>query len=429
MNDAALGIAILGIGLPLYSYIGYPLLLFLLASVVQMGRDAYYLVSRAERRRRSERLPRVSILLAAYNEEEVIERTLRNCLAADYPRDALEILVGSDCSSDGTDAVVRKFVCGTAALACDESGEPFRTAGGGCATPHEALRTVRLLRFDERRGKLSVIRDCVAQARGDILVFSDANTRLEADAIRSLVRHFDNPNIGAVCGELRLIRPDGGSADEGAYWRYELVLKILESRLDSVLGANGAIYAMRRELFPALPSRLVTDDFVIPMKVRSRGFRVLYDPEAVALETAPAGVEDEFRRRVRIGAGNWQALWYCRDLLLPWKGFVSLSFWSHKVLRWFTPFMLVAGLVANACLLGRPFWRVVFALQLAFYAAAAIGYALRRMRLPAGPLRMAHYFVAINLALALGLARGMLGRQRAAWERTSREAAGSGERP
>jgi cellulose synthase/poly-beta-1,6-N-acetylglucosamine synthase-like glycosyltransferase len=243
------------------------------------------------------------------------------------------------------------------------------------------------------------------------------------------VRHFDNAKVGAVCGELRLVHPDGASADEGAYWRYELVLKILESRLDSVLGANGAIYAMRRELFPALTARLITEDFIIPMKVRSRGFRVLYDPEAVALETAPAGVEDEFRRRVRIGAGNWQALWYCRDLLLPWKGFVSLAFWSHKVLRWFAPFMLAAGLAANACLLGTPFWRVIFALQLAFYAAAAAGYVLRRMRLPAGPLRIAHYFVAINLALALGLARGMLGRQRAAWERTSREVAGSGERP
>ena len=289
MSHAALGIAVLGIGLPLYSYLGYPLLLFLLASVVQMGRDAYYLVSRAERRRRSERLPRASLLLAAYNEEKVIERTLRNCLAVDYPRECLEILVGSDGSSDGTDAIVRRF------------------EGQG----------VRLLRFDERRGKLAVVRDCVAQARGDILVFSDANTLLEPDSVRSLVRHFDNPKVGAVCGELRLVHPDGASADEGAYWRYELVLKILESRLDSVLGANGAIYAMRRELFPAMTARLITEDFIIPMKVRSRGFRVLYDPEAVALETAPAGVEDEFRRRVRIGAGNWQALWYCRDLLLP----------------------------------------------------------------------------------------------------------------
>jgi cellulose synthase/poly-beta-1,6-N-acetylglucosamine synthase-like glycosyltransferase len=401
MSHAALGIAILGIGLPLYSYAGYPLLLFLLASVVQMGRDAYYLVSRSERRRRSERLPRVSLLLAAYNEEKVIERTLRNCLAVDYPRDRLEIIVGSDGSSDGTDAIIRRF------------------EGQG----------VRWLRFDERRGKLPVIRDCVAQAGGDILVLSDADTILQDDSIRNLVRHFDDPGIGAVCGEWRLVRPDGAAADEGIYWRYELVLRLLESRLGSTLGASGAIYAVRRELFPALPARLVTDDFVIPMKVRSRGFRVLFDPEAVAVETAPAGVEEEFRRRVRIGAGNWQALWYCRELLLPWKGFVSLAFWSHKVLRWFTPFLLVGGLAANACLLAQPFWRVVFVIQLAFYAAAALGYALRRLRLPAGPLRIAHYFIVINLALALGMARGMLGRQRAAWEHTSRQAAGSGERP
>lgn len=398
---AAFWIAVLGIGLPLYSYIGYPLALFLLASVVQTARDARYLLSRSERRRRSRTVPRVSILFAAHNEETVIERTLESCLAADYPLDRLEIIVGSDGSTDATDAIVRRFEGGV----------------------------VHLLRFSQRRGKLAVIRDCAAQARGEILILSDANTLLDARSIRNLVRHFDDPRIGAVCGELRLVSPAGASPEEGIYWRYELTLKVLESRLDSVLGANGAIYAVRRDLFPAVPARLITDDFVIPMKVRSRGFRVLYDPEAAATETAPAGLSDEFRRRVRIGAGNWQALWHCRGLLLPWRGFVSLAFWSHKVVRWFTPYLLMAGLAANALLLSQPFWQAVFTIQLVFYGAAALGYALGRLRLPAGPLRIAQYFVVINLALAIGLARGMLGRQRASWERTARGLAGTGERP
>lgn len=391
---ATFWIALLGIGLPVYSYIGFPVLLFLLASVVQMGRDAYYLVSRSERRRRSKHVPRVTLVIAAYNEEKVIERTLTTCLALDYPRDSLEILVGSDGSADRTEEIVRQF----------------------------EDRGVRLLAFRERRGKLSVLKDTVAQATGEVLVFSDANTLLQPDALRRIVRHFNNPAIGAVCGELRFYSPDGARKDEGLYWRYEQILKMLESRLDSTLGANGALYAMRRDSFPALPARLITDDFVIPLRVRSTGRRVIYDPEAVALEEAPSGLHDEFKRRVRIGAGNWQALWYCRDLLLPWKGFVSFAFWSHKVLRWFAPFCLLAGLIANAFLLSSRFWQVVLALQVAFYGAAAAGYLLSKLHLPAGPLRIVHYFVTINLALGIGMARGLLGRQKAAWQRTARQA-------
>ncbi len=152
---------------------------------------------------------------------------------------------------------------------------------------------------------------------------------------------------------------EGRPAEEGVYWRYEVTLKILENRLNAVLGANGAIYAVRRQLFPDLPRNLITDDFVIPMKVRAGGRRVVYDPEAVAMEEAPASMGSEFRRRVRIGAGNWQALGQCAPLLLPQKGFVAFSFWSHKVLRWATPFLLVAAFAANLTLqgrCGRPCW-------------------------------------------------------------------------
>jgi len=390
---AVFWLALVGIGIPLYTYAAYPLLLFLLAALAQTGRDVSYLLFRGERRRRSTRRPRVSIILAAYNEEAVIERTIQNCLSLEYPKELREIIIGSDGSTDRTVEIARKF---------ESEG-------------------VRVLAFSDRRGKTTVISDCAHEAAGDVLVFSDANTIMRPDAITNLVRHFDDPAVGAVCGELRFLAHDGRPADEGVYWRYEVTLKILESRLDSVLGANGALYALRKELFPSLPASLITDDFVIPMKVRSRDFRVIYDPEAVAMEEMPARVSDEFRRRMRIGAGNLQALWHCRSLLLPWKGFAAFAFWSHKVLRWFTPFLLPVGLVCNLLLLSEPVWRAVFILQAAFYGAALLGYALQRLRLPAGPLRLPYYFVAINVALGLGLLRGVFGMQRAAWQRTARD--------
>ncbi len=396
--DRSAWIVLIGLAVPAYAYVGYPVLLFLLAAVVQTGRDALFLLSRHERRRRAERWPRLSIILAAHNEESAIERTLRCCLSADYPRERMEVILGSDASSDGTVEIARCF------------------EGQG----------VRVFDFAERRGKLGVLTDCVAHASGEILVFSDANTLFRADALKTLVRHFGNPVVGAVCGEVRFTGAQGRPVDEGLYWRYEQTLKVLESRLDSVLGANGAIYAIRRDLFPKLPMNLITDDFVIPMRVRAKGFRVCYDPEAVAEEELPAGVYDEFHRRIRIGSGNWQALFRCADLLLPWKGFVSLSFWSHKVMRWFTPFCLAAALVANVFLLDRPAWQWVMAGQAAFYAAAFAGYLLRRFRLPAGPLRLVHYFVVINMALGIGMVKGVFGVRRAAWRRTARGPAGAG---
>ncbi len=386
-------IARVGLGLPIYAYVGYPLVLFLLASFVQVGRDACYLLSRGERRSRNAKLPSVSLIIAAYNEEKVIERTLWHCLQLEYPPHLLEVIVGSDGSSDRTVQIAKQY---------ERDG-------------------VRVLDFAQRRGKVSVIADCAGQARGDILAFTDANTILDADSVHKLVRHFDEPRVGAVCGELRLHGPDGRPADEGLYWRYEVTLKMLESRLNAVLGANGAIYALRRDLFPHVRGDLITDDFVIPMKVRAGGFRVVYDPEALAAEELPGGISDEFRRRMRIGAGNWQALRQCAHLLLPWTGFVSFAFWSHKVLRWLAPFLLLAGLAANVALLSEAAWRVVFAAHVGFYGSAALGLLLRRLRLPAGPLHLVSYFVAINAALAVGLIRGALGVQRAAWQRTARE--------
>lgn len=390
--SVAFWIVMLGLGLPAYCYVGYPLILFLAAAVVQAARDARFLVTRRERRSRTASRPFVSIIMAAYNEEDVIGQTLEQCIGVDYPSDRLEIIVGSDGSTDGTVEVAGRY------------------QGAG----------VTVVAFPKRRGKLAVITDCAARANGEILLFTDANTRLSEEAVTRLVRHFKDPKVGVACGELRLRDPDADRVQEGTYWRYEVILKILESRTDSVLGANGAIYAVRKELFPELDSDLITEDFVIPMKIRARGYRVLYDPEAVATEPASPGMWHEFRRRMRIGAGNWQALWECKSLLLPWKGFVSLSFWSHKVLRWLTPFLLVIALAGNVLLLPSILWRSVLGVQLLFYACALAGGVLASLEISIRPLRLATYFVVINAALGIGLVRGMLGLQRPTWRRTAR---------
>ncbi len=382
------------LAIPLYSYLGYPVILFLLASLVQTTRDAYYLLHRKERRSSEASFPNVSIIIAAYNEEASIGATIAHCLALDYPPDQLEIIVGSDGSSDDTVEIAGQY---------------------------EGNRVI-VEDFATRRGKTSVIRDCVRRASGAILVFTDANTKLRFRSVRNLVRHFSDPRVGAVCGELHLVTSLGAPAGEGIYWRYEVMLKFLESRLDSVLGANGGIYAVRREVFPELPDNVITDDFVIPMKVRAAGLRVAYDPEATAVEQAPESVTHEFRRRMRIGAGNWQALRHCAPLLLPWKGFVSFAYWSHKVFRWVTPFLLVAALVANGYLVHVPFWRFALLCQLSGYALASAGLILRRLGVPAGPLRIPAYFVAINAALGVGFVKGMLGLQSSAWRRTARSA-------
>ena len=242
---AAAWTTLIALAIPAYAYAGYPIILFVAAAFVQLARDARYLLSRLERRRRSTRTPTVSIIVAAHNEETVIKQAIRNLLSLDYPADLIELIVGSDGSSDRT---VQLAI---------ETGD----------------RRLHVEDFPDQRGKLAVLKDCAQMARGEILVFSDANTLLNRDAVKQLVRHFDDPLVGAVCGELRFTDSEGRTTHEGFYWRYELTLKMLESRIDSSLGANGAIYAVRTELFPDVPEHLITEDFVIPMRIRPRGDR------------------------------------------------------------------------------------------------------------------------------------------------------------
>jgi cellulose synthase/poly-beta-1,6-N-acetylglucosamine synthase-like glycosyltransferase len=372
----------------------YPLLLVALDAWRQARGTLRYLVGAEERRRlpRAPAEPTVSIVVAVYNEEACIAEKLRNCLALDYPADKLEILIGSDGSTDQTEAIVR-----------------------ACADPRVKLSAA------PRGGKVAVLNRCIPMARGEIVVLTDANTMLERDAVQKLVRHFAHPWIGAVCGRLRLYNPSKKEYEESAYWKYESVIKFYEGQRGCVLGANGGLYAIRRARFTPLPPDTIVDDFLIPMRLLRDGYQVRYDPEAVASEETTEDYGREAGRRARIAAGNFQSLRLLSPLLAPTTGFVSFAFWSHKVLRWIAPGLMALALFSNLFLLDRTWGEVTLGLQLAFYALAGMGKkgwfhhpALRR------PASLAYYFTSMNSALAVGFYRFLKNSQAAAWERTAR---------
>ena len=378
-------------GVVVFAYIGYPVVVWLLSRC--FGRDpAPPAVESAD-------LASVSLLIAAHNEEEEIEERIRNALALRYPPDKLEIVIASDGSADATNEIVRRY----------------------------ADRGVRLFAFPVNRGKAAVLNDSVPRLRGEIVVLSDANTRMNPDSVRQLATWFADPAVGVVCGKLILSDSTTGRNADGLYWKYETFLKECESRLGALLGCNGAIYAVRRSVFPDVSAGTIIDDFVIPLEARRRtGCRVQFDCEAVAWEETPPDLSCEFRRRSRIGAGGFQTIARLWPLLNPAHGWISLTFLGHKVLRWLSPFCLIGLLLLNLSLLGVPGFQYVLAGQVAFYAVAIAAAFLPARPRALRPLRLTTMFATMNLALLVGFFRWAAGVQRGTWERTARGPTRSG---
>ena len=378
------------LGLLAFSYVGYPIVLVAFGALHDLRGALQFLAGGPDRRllREPAEWPRVTLVLAAFDEEACIRAKIENCLALDYPADRLELVLGCDGCTDRTAEIARE-------------------AGRG---------RVRVVEFSPRQGKASVLGRLVPAVSGDVVVLTDANVELHPRAIRALARRFGDPSVGAVVGRLRLRARPGAS--EGAYWAYETFLKYLEGKLGVVVGANGGIYAIRRILFGRLPTDTVTDDFVLPARIAVRGWRVPFEPTACAWEDASGDARQEFGRRARIGAGNWQALRRLPDLLDPRVGFVAFAFVSHKLLRWIGPLLLATALVANvaaAALLAANGLRALLAAQLLCYSLAVAG------ERGVGSIgRIARDFVLMNAALAVGFWRYLRGTQHAAWHRTER---------
>jgi cellulose synthase/poly-beta-1,6-N-acetylglucosamine synthase-like glycosyltransferase len=381
-----------------YTYAGYPLVLTLISAAHQLRSD-WRQVSRSGTRRIATQadLPHVAVLVAAFNEEQHIAERITNLLKQDYPAERLHIYIGSDASSDRTGDIVRSMA-------------------------HPRLTFVD---FTTRRGKASVINDLAAMATQEILAFTDANTMFLPDAVQKLVRHFGRSEVACVCGELRLVKADAdplkaNDNQDHIYWRYERLLKFFESRIGGLLGANGGVYALRRELYRAIPADTIVDDFWISMQVVEDGQRCVYDPEAVALETIPERISDEFRRRVRIGLGNYQAFKRFAKLLSPLRGTVAFTFFSHKVLRWLVPHCMLIAFVCNLLLVTQSFYAALMVGQLLFYGGA--WYAWRRSLTGAAPkaLRLPLFFVSMNLGLWMGFWRYITGGASGVWARSAR---------
>ncbi len=384
------------VALLLYTYGLYPLILIVAGGLSQLKRDLHFGLARRNTRagRGGADGPFVSIVFAAHNEEAVIAQKMRNCARLDYPAESLEILVGCDGCTDATAALAQS----TAAL------------------------NASVYEFPDRGGKPAVLNNLLPMARGDIVVFCDANTEFEPDAIRALVRHFKRPEVGCVCGELRLRSRAGNATGEQLYWRYETLLKFLESRLNMLVGANGALFAIRRSLFAAIPADGIVEDFLIALNVRAAGYRVVYDPEAIGWEEVAPNARQEFRRRVRIGAGNFHALRHTWHMLNPMGGTVAVALWSHKVCRWLVPLALVAAQISATLLARESVYGVTASLGAVLVLLALVGYRLDLRARYWAPASIPYYFLSMNLALLLGLIAFVRGTQSIVWAPTERAA-------
>jgi cellulose synthase/poly-beta-1,6-N-acetylglucosamine synthase-like glycosyltransferase len=378
--------------LVLYTYFFYPILLFGAYSLSQMRRDWRYLGWRVDTRAKSieeSQLPLVSLVVAAYNEELVLPAKIKNCRELDYPSGKLELVFISDGSVDRTNQILSDV----------------------------EDQNVRALLLTERNGKASAINRGVALAQSDILIFSDAATLFAAEAIRKLVRHFSDPSVGVVCGALKFQATEESRQTEGVYWKYESMLRLMEGRLGATLTASGAIYAARRSCFLELAKDTILEDLMIPMHARKGGFRVVYDPEAVAIDFAASSVAGEFTRRVRLAVGSFRALGDLARIRL--RGFALLAFISHKLLRWIVPFLLIGMLVGNCLLLGLPFYRVVLVTQAIFYLWAGMGYLFEQQASKVRFGLLGYFLLAMNLAFLVGFWRFLFSQRDATWQKAN----------
>lgn len=368
-----------------YTYLVYPILLIVLGAI-RRGPAAPRDLADAD-------LPNVSVLIVAHNEESVIRERIENLLALDYPKDKIDLVVASDSSGDRTVDIVNEY---------SEQG-------------------VRLFAFTARTGKAAVLDAVIPQLTGSIAILSDANTMMDRQAARRLVRWFQNGHVGVVCGKLVLTDPITGSNVDSLYWRFETLLKRCEGKLGALLGANGGIYAIRRSVFHGVRHDTIVDDFVIPLLARVRtGCAIIYDETAIAYEETPPEIAVEFRRRARIGAGGFQSIAVLWPLLDPRKGWIALTFASHKVLRWLCPFFLIGLAAANLVLVNMGIYGATLVVGLLLGAIALLGQYLSLGSPTGRALRLTTMFATMNAALLVGFFRWVTGRQQGVWERTVR---------
>lgn len=375
-------ILIIIFALAFYTYLGYPLMLWM------VSRRKPHIVDVTYR-------PRVTILVAAYNEIEVIEAKIHNSLALHYPEELIEYIFASDGSDDGTTELIRKY-------------ESNRFKSVAIAT---------------RGGKARALRMSILTVTGDIVILSDANTMIASDAVQKLVRHFKDPNIGAVSGDVQIEKSTGGFGEsEGIYYRIERFIQKYESEAGSIIGVDGALYGIRKQLFSLPDDNVILDDFVISMNVVNSGYRVLYDPEALATENATPTITQEMRRKNRVVAGGYQALFRYGILGNISQAWIMFCFISHKLLRWTLPVLLLLAVTINPIVVIYDGWygyTVLLFFQIIFYVLAIIGW-LKERHWKAPLFSIPFYFTMVNISGIWGFSRFITGSQKVTWKKAER---------
>ncbi|WP_439505937.1 glycosyltransferase family 2 protein [Sediminibacterium sp.] len=376
----------------LYTYLGYGLVLYFILKLKALffGKKTPIPIGYT---------PTVTVVVAAYNEAYCIEEKILNTLALNYPKDKISFIFITDGSTDETPAIVSKY---PTILGMHESG---------------------------RSGKIAAVHRAMGKVQTEIVVFTDANTMLNADAVLLMCRHYQDERVGAIAGEKRvqITETSDATAGEGFYWKYESKLKKWDSELYSVVGAAGELFSIRTALYEPVAPDTILDDFMISMNIALKGFKIIYEPEAYASELASANTGEELKRKIRIAAGGVQSTIRLKSLLLPFKQpILSFEFISHRILRWVvTPYMMIIALIINIWLvtdlgLGNIYGLMLLG-QLFFYTAALLGWIMEQRQLKVKIFFIPYYFCLMNYAVIAGFIRYFSTKQSVLWEKAKRK--------
>lgn len=369
----------------IYVYLGYPILILFLSKLLPKP----YVKFSDEELQDTFLLPSISIFIPAYNEEPVIEKKIRNTLELDYPKDKIEIVVASDGSSDRTVEIVELY-----------------------------SDKIQIMAYTVREGKTGLINKTIPKLKGEIIIFSDASAMLMTNALKELIAPFKDQTVGSVSGLyiLRDATSTSRAEGEGFYWHYETFLKTNESKFYSILGAHGALYALRKSLFRTLPPNAINDDYILPMYGVQQKKRAVYEPEAIAVEEGTTSVLGEMKRRIRISVGNFQQLVLLRRLLNPFRGRIAFEFLSHKFLRSFSFLFMIILFFSNIFI---PFtgFRIFFLFQILFYLLGLGGVIFFKNKKMPVIITVPFYLVIINYAAFIGLFKYISHTQKVTWEK------------
>lgn len=379
-----------GFAIIFYAYAGYGLLLFIVIKIkrlfhkVPIIKNIHY-------------QPTVTFIVPCYNEASIIPSKIENTQLLNYPKEKLQLIFITDGSNDGSENIT------------------------------SAYENITILHQQQRQGKSAAENRSVKFATGEIIVFSDANTYLPTNALHSLIQHYINPMVGAVSGEKKINQDaseNAAGAGEGIYWKYESLLKKWDSELLTVVGAAGELISFRKHLFEDLEEDTILDDFILSLRIASKGYKVIYEPEALATENSSSNTKEELKRKIRICAGGWQAMIRLKHLFNFFKHpTLTFQYISHRVLRWsLAPLALIIMLPLNIILIKvNPIYISILQIHLLFYFAGFAGWIFENRSIRIKPLFVPYYFILMNYAVIIGFFRFIKGKQSSSWERSERK--------